>query len=213
MDSLASKTLIMLVGPTGIGKSTLMNQVCALDPRFKRVKSFTTRAPRENDEKNQYFYLTSEQLDAHLGSGDVITDVTFPGTDLHYGTLTESYAGDFNLLDTLASSVATYRNLPFYQTITISITTDPAAWAAWLNARLPVHDENRAKRLEEARASVNWSLTQTSNHHWLINTPGDLATPAQQLIQIASGKAPNSQAAPQSALAMLDTIDSLLSLG
>lgn len=213
MDSLASKTLIMIVGPTGIGKSVLMNQVCALDPRFKRTRSFTTRGPRENDEKNQYFYLTPEQLDEHLGNGDVITDVMFPGTDFHYGTLTESYAGDFNLLDTLANSVSTYRSLPFYQTITVSLTTDPTAWASWLNARLPEHDENRIKRLEEARISVNWSLAQTDNHYWLTNTPGDLTTPAQQLIQIATGHGQNSQQTPPSAVAMLDTIDSLISLG
>lgn len=213
MDSLASKTLIMIVGPTGIGKSTLMNQLCALDPSFRRVRSFTTRQPRENDEENQYIYLTSEQLDNHLGTGDVITDVTFPGTDIHYGTLTESYPSDFNLLDTLASSVSTYRSLPFYQTITVSLTTDPAAWASWLSTRLPEHDENRTKRLEEARQSVNWSLTQTDNHYWLTNTPGDIATPVQQLLQIVKGQGQNFTTPPESATAMLDTIDSLLSLG
>ena len=203
----------MIVGPTATGKSTLMNQVCAVDPRFQRVKSFTTRQPRANDEPDQYFYLTPEKLDEHLGTGDVITDVTLPGTNLHYGTLTESYPGDYNLLDTLAGSVATYRNLPFYQTATVSLTSDPVAWAEWLVQRYPEPSEHRTKRLEEARMSIDWSLKQTQNHYWLTNIPGDLETTTQQLIQIATGQVKPSESNPPSAVAMLDTVNHLLSLG
>lgn len=213
MDSLASKTLIMIVGPTAIGKSTLMNHVATIEPAFARVKSFTTRPPRENDEPDQYFYLTPESLDEQLGAGTVITDVTLAGTDLHYGTLINSYRGEFNMLDTLAQSVATYRSLPFYSKHTISLTTEPTAWLRWLQTRYPEPSELKTKRLEEAKVSITWSLAQQNNHHWLINTPDSLEETARQLIRIGRDEHTQaSETAKQYAMTMLDAIDSLLSL-
>lgn len=213
MDSLASKTLIMIVGPTAIGKSTLMNHVTTIEPAFARVKSFTTRAPRDNDEPNQYFYLTPEGLDEQLGMGTVITDVTLAGTDLHYGTIADSYRGEFNMLDTLAQSVTTYRSLPFHQNYTVSLTTEPTAWLRWLQTRYPNPSELKTKRLEEARVSIAWSLSQENSHQWLINTPDSLEETAQQLIRIGRGDYfETNETAKQYAMTMLGAIDSLLSL-
>ncbi len=212
MDSLASKKLIMIVGPTAVGKSSLMNKVLELDPQFKRVKSFTTRLPRSNDELHQYFYITQEQLEAHLEAGEVLTDVIYPNTGNHYGTVPQSYQGDYNLLDTLSSSVESYRELPFHDTMTFSLTTDADAWTAWLESRYPTPSEERTKRLQEARMSVSWSLEQTSNHYWLVNTPDDIAASAAQLIDIATGKSKPVAEPPESATQMLSAIDNLLSL-
>ena len=213
MDSLASKTLVMIVGPTAIGKSSFMNKVLELDPQFKRVKSFTTRLPRGNDELNQYFYITQEQLDAHLEAGEVLTDAIFPTTGIHYGTVPQSYQGDYNLLDTLASSVQDYRALPFHTNMTVSLTTDPDAWASWLQSRYPQPSEERTKRLQEARLSVTWSLEQTTDHCWIKNEPNDMATSATQLIDLVFGKGKPVTEPPKSATDMLNAIDNLLSLG
>jgi guanylate kinase len=211
MDSLVSKTLVMIVAPTAVGKSSLMNQAAKLSPDFRRVKSFTTRLPRSNDEYNQYFYITQEQLDAHLEAGEVLTDVISPTTNVHYGTVVQSYDGDYNLLDTLASSVDIYRALPFHKTITMSLTTDIQTWEKWLAARYPEPSEERTKRLEEARMSVSWSLEQTEDHCWLVNEPDNLAYSAQQLIDIATGKKKPISEPPESAQDMLDAIDKILS--
>lgn len=212
MDSLVSKALIMIVGPTAVGKSALMNEACTLDTTFKRVKSFTTRRPRSNDEYNQYFYITQEQLDAHLEAGEVLTDVVYPTTGNHYGTVVQSYDGEYNLLDTLAGSVETYRMLPFHDTVTISLTTDAEAWTKWFESRYPEPSDERTKRLEEAKLSVTWSLDQTEDHFWLTNRPDSLTATAQELIDIATGRTKASSEAPQSAKDMLVAIENLLSL-
>ncbi len=197
MDSLVSKALIMIVGPTAVGKSALMNEACKLDPTFRRVKSFTTRQPRSNDEYNQYFYITKEQLEAHLEAGEVLTDAVYPTTGNHYGTVVQSYDGEYNLLDTMSASVETYRMLPFHSTMTISLTTDADAWTDWLESRYPTPSEERAKRLQEAKQSVTWSLEQTENHVWLTNQPDALTETAQTLIDIATGKTkPTTEAPP-----------------
>jgi len=212
MDSLVSKALIMIVGPTAVGKSALMNEVCKLDPAFKRVKSFTTRQPRSNDEYNQYFYITEEQLNAHLEAGEVLTDVVYPTTGNHYGTVVQSYDGEYNLLDTLAGSVETYRLLPFHGTMTFSLTVDAQAWTEWFKSRYPEPSEERTKRLQEAKLSVDWSLKQTDDHYWLTNQPDNLIMTAQKLIDLATGKAKPTSEAPQSAKDMFAAIENLLSL-
>ncbi len=201
----------MIVGPTAVGKTSLMKHAAKLDKNFRRVKSFTTRQPRGSDEYNQYFYITQDQLDAHLEAGEVLTDVISPTTDVHYGTVVQSYDGDYNLLDTLATSVDIYRALPFHNTTTFSVTTDPKEWTKWLNARYPDESEERTKRLLEARMSVTWSLEQTENNYWLTNLPGQQAATAQQLIDTVLGKRDPVTEAPQSAKDMLATIENLLS--
>lgn len=185
MPSLADKTLVMVVGPSSVGKSTLMNEVVRLDSTFGRVKSFTTRPPRSNDEAGQYFYLTPDEL---AGRSDVITDVVYPTTGFHYGTIPESYAHSHNLLDTLAHSVKDYRALPFARTVTISLTTEPEAWKGWLIQRFPNGGNDMCKRLEEAVQSISWSLSQTHDHYWLVNRPDDLALTAHKLIALAKGE-------------------------
>lgn len=207
MLSLADKTLVMVVGPSSVGKSTLMNEVVRLDPTFGRVKSFTTRPPRTNDEAGQYFYLTPDELNER---SDVITDVVYPTTGFHYGTIPESYASSYNLLDTLAHSIKDYRALPFARTVTISLTTEPEAWSAWLKQRFPTGGDDMQKRLQEAIQSISWSLSQTHDHHWLVNRPDELAATAQYLI----GLAKNPQkitATPPEASRLLATANNLLS--
>src|SRR5690606_31401115 len=128
MDDLRSKILIMLVGPSATGKSTVMNQVVETDSRFGRVKSFTTRPPRHNDEPDQYYYLQPSNLDELSRQGEIISQVYFPTTGQVYGTLLSSYQGQYNLLDTLANSVSDYRQLPFKYTMTISLTVRAEEW-------------------------------------------------------------------------------------
>lgn len=210
MPDLATTTLVMVVGPSSIGKSTLMNEVTKLDPRFGRVKSFTTRPPRPNDEPGQYIYLTNEELSQRADLGKAITDVIYPTTGYHYGTVAESFSNSINLLDTLAHSVAEYRKLPFARTITISLTTEPEAWSEWLRQRFPNGGSDYVKRLEEAISSMTWSLAQTSDHHWLVNRPNTLTQTAGQLIELIDSGQPTSTT-PSEAKALLATAKNLLS--
>jgi guanylate kinase len=210
MASLNDKTLIMVVGPSSVGKSTLMNEVVRLDPSFGRVRSFTTRPARTNDEPGQYLYLTDEELTQRSDSGELITDVVYPTTGFHYGTVAESFANTYNLLDTLANSVEEYRALPFARTVTISLTAEPEAWSAWLKQRFPDGGDDMRRRLEEAVLSITWSLEQSDDHYWLVNRPGALTDTAHDLIRLAKA-GPSSTNPPPEASQLLETARNLLS--
>ena len=202
----------MVVGPAAIGKSTLMNEVVAHDPRFKRVRSFTTRPPRSNDEPGHYFYFTEAERAERSRKGECITDVIYPTTGYHYGTVAESFESEFNLLDTLSGSVETYRNLPFKHTVVVSMCAAPDDWEAWLDLRYPTPGEERTKRLQEALLSTEWSLAQTSDHAWIINSPTRVAATATTLVRLASSR-PADAVAPPEALELQKRIRFLLSYG
>lgn len=197
--------LIMIVAPSAMGKSTAMNEVVRLDARFSRVRSFTTRPPRDNDEPGQYLYLSADELTEKRRSGEIVTEVTFPTTGQTYGTLTSSYVGEFCLLDTLANSVGTYRSLPWFDTITISLTTEPTKWQAWFLNRYPQESSEALKRLEEAKLSIRWSLDDTETL-WLVNDSSP-RTAAQRLIGLMDGGMLSDPDGPNHARAILERID------
>lgn len=204
---LSEKTLVMLISPSAMGKSTIVHETLARDTRFRRVRSFTTRPPRPNDEPNQFFYFSDEQLESMRNAGNIISEVTFPTTGQTYGTIAESYAGDYCVLETLANSVEQYRGLDFARSVAISITADAKTWRQRFLDRYPEPTEDALKRLNEARLSVQWSLSQSTDHAWLLNnTPAD--TVARKLIEIVVDGTPGDDGA-QAARGCLDIIDTL----
>lgn len=208
MNELANKTLIMIVGPTAIGKSTLMREVVRLDPRFSYVRAFTTR-PQRNGEKSSYIHLSEVEAQSLKDRGEALTWIEHPTTHFKYGTVVQSFQTTFNLQDTLASTVQMYRALPFARTMTISLMASVESWQEWLQARFPEMNDDLRKRLQEGKDSIEWSLAQTIDHHWLVNRPGQLSETARQVIAIATNKM-NQTTAPQEATKLLKTIESLL---
>ncbi len=200
----------MIVGPAAIGKSTLMRTVSKLDTRFGYVRSFTTR-PDRGDGQTTYRHITNGEADQIKTSGEAITFLEHPTTGIIYGTDAASYSAEINLLDTLATTVNLYRSLPFKRTITISLTADPDDWETWLRARYPVASEERNKRLAEAVLSIDWSLEQKNQSHWLINRQNDVTRSAQQLIALVDQQKSRSALPPAEASGMRARAASLLS--
>lgn len=210
MDGLADKTLVMIIGPAAVGKSTLMNATCAFQDDFSRVSGFTSRPPRTDDEPGLYRYVTQQAAEQLVASGKTVQHAVHPTTGVMYGTLVSDYPNRFNLRDTLSGVVDELRNLPFRRTITISLTTDPDSWVGWLTQRYPKASPERTKRLQEAVLSTTWSLAQTHDHYWLVNAPGKLEATARQLIDIATG-AVDATSVPPEAKNLLQQAEILLS--
>lgn len=210
LQQLHGKTLVMVVGPAAIGKSSLMNEAIRLDHTFARVSGLTTRVARPNDEPGLYRYVSEDDARQLIGQRELVQYVVHPTTGKLYGTEARDYPADFNLQDTLSASVDFYRTLPFGRHVLVSLTTDPTAWQTWLQRRYPQVSPERDKRLQEARMSIEWSLSQAGEQHWLVNRPGDLSRAATELIAIARGHQ-RPQQPPAEVHAMLATVKDLLS--
>ncbi len=77
--------LIVLSGPSGAGKNSVMNAVFPTIPNLKYSISVTTRPPRTGEvEAVNYFFRTEEEFDRLIENGELLEWATFVG--YRYGT-------------------------------------------------------------------------------------------------------------------------------
>lgn len=215
LDQLEKKDFIMIVGPTAMGKSTLMNKVAEIDDEFARVSGFTTRPKRDNDEAGLYTYIphTNEGIQTILNekqAGQLVQYAIFPTTGYVYGTRLKDYPGTYNLKDTLSNVAGSLAELPFHSTRIVGIVTTPDAWQRWLLARFTPGDPDFLKRIDEAIQSLEWLLSQPRELvAWVYNRPDDIETSAKELIAIAKEEKPASIDYPQYARDLLDMAKNL----
>lgn len=77
--------LIVVSGPSGVGKSTVVAAALAADPDVWLSVSATTRAPREGEvEGVNYFFVSADQFRSMVDAGDFLEWAEFAGH--RYGT-------------------------------------------------------------------------------------------------------------------------------
>jgi guanylate kinase len=79
--------LLLLAGPSGVGKSTLCDRLVAEMPGFERVVTATTRPPRPNEvDGRDYHFLSRAEFDRRVAAGDFL-EWAWVHKDDRYGTL------------------------------------------------------------------------------------------------------------------------------
>ena len=70
---MSSGLLIVISGPSGVGKNTVINNLFNLKPQLKYSISATTRKPRPNEIDGQhYFFLTETEFQNRIKNGDFL---------------------------------------------------------------------------------------------------------------------------------------------
>ncbi len=80
MSAASSKAwplLIVISGPSGVGKDTVMKRLLARDSRLQRALTMTTREPRENhgvleESGVDYLFVSPERFERHVVAGDLL---------------------------------------------------------------------------------------------------------------------------------------------
>jgi guanylate kinase len=81
---LSKGTLIVISGPSGVGKTTVARELCRR-PGFVKVTTATTRAPRPKEaDGKDYHFLTRERFEEGIGKGEFLEHATIFGN--LYGT-------------------------------------------------------------------------------------------------------------------------------
>ncbi|MEM6712797.1 MAG: phosphonate metabolism protein/1,5-bisphosphokinase (PRPP-forming) PhnN [Pseudomonadota bacterium] len=141
---------IAVVGPSGVGKDSVMEALCAAVPTLSRVHRVITRAPDAGGEDYESVDAVTFAAMAERGA----FALWWHAHGLSYG-IPKSVGADLqqgrDVLANLSRSKLGEANAMFSRFVTLSIAADADVLAARLIARGRESDEDQAKRL--ARAS------------------------------------------------------------
>jgi guanylate kinase len=77
--------LIVLTGPSGVGKGTLLRSLLQRHPELYYSVSVTTRSPRPGEVEGQHYYFTSrDRFERMIAQGELLEWAEF--ADNYYGT-------------------------------------------------------------------------------------------------------------------------------
>ena len=66
------KNILVISGPTGVGESTITNEIIKRYPIFKRLVAATTRKPRLNEKEGiDYYFMDNEQFKKEIKNGNI----------------------------------------------------------------------------------------------------------------------------------------------
>jgi guanylate kinase len=175
-------TLMMLVGPSGVGKSTLIEH-----SGFNFVPSDTTRDPRPYEQEgiDMYFRRDYEGVIADIKSGRFVQIALFTTGDM-YATKDTSYPeSGVAIMPVMADVIPIFRSLGFKKTITAFVT--PPSFTEWMR-RLDTNDltqDQRNRRLREAVISFKFALADDQTHFVLCS---DVDSATNQLKDLLNNK-------------------------
>jgi len=186
IDRLKRVRFVAVIGPTAVGKSTLIAAAMQRESSIHLVLNNTTRAPRAGERDGiDYLFQTRAAMETRIAKGEYVQVAPSVLGEL-YATAPEGYATEgVAVMAVLAQAMPAFRALPFQSVRSIFIT--PPSWEVW-QQRLEQHGftpEQRVKRLAEAARSLQFALDDTETQMII---SADLDQAAADFVTLALGQ-------------------------
>jgi energy-coupling factor transporter ATP-binding protein EcfA2 len=159
IDEAAHKTFTGIIGPFGVGKTTITEIISQLKPTISPINTVTTR-PRKHGEDPAGFRTADEGISFEMFRKAVkeqalINFSVIPGGDI-YGTFPEDFPGEFNMGPFLPGSIKHIENAGFHNKHFAYIVTPGEVWRGFV--------EKSRRHMPESRfqSRVNETLDSTS---------------------------------------------------
>lgn len=185
-----TKTTIKLIGPTGVGKTTIGDKVVEIKPEeFYQVASITDRKRKPGDPAQ---YLTAEDGITQEGLYQEAMDGTLVNfavnTNGHiYATRPESFEGRFNIFPLLPQSIGQIDRGGFVRSPNVYLYAPPTDYEDNLTLGGRLSYEDIKPRGREAVASLEWAQANKDKLIFVENVHGEYGKimAAQAVIAIA----------------------------
>jgi guanylate kinase len=179
---MAAKVFV-ITGPSGVGKGTLIRELCRRFPELELSVSATTRAPRDGEEDGRdYHFLTGEQFAERAEANDFLEYAAYSGN--RYGTLRSEVErrlaeGRSVLLEIEVQGARQVRAAMPEAVLVFIAPPDPAA----LRERLEGRGTDAAEAIDERLRTAELELdAQQEFKHVVVND--ELAGAADELERI-----------------------------
>ena len=146
--------VIAVVGPSGVGKDSVMRGMVAAAPDLQAARRVITR-PRDDDSED-FESVDAETFEARCRAGDFVLDWSAHG--LRYGIpagIRDEIAAGRDLLVNLSRGVLDAAHARFPRFVVLSLTADPEVLAHRLAGRGREDAEGIARRLARANACLD----------------------------------------------------------
>lgn len=82
-----AKQLIVIAGPSGSGKNSIIGEILKKHPNCVRLVTATTRQPRPGEQNGvDYYFMSQEEFDQALSLGQIPEHRFVPALGTYYGT-------------------------------------------------------------------------------------------------------------------------------
>lgn len=180
LERMREVPLIGVVGPTNVGKTTLMEHAHTHDPSLHLVVSDTSRPPRDHEVDGQHYYFRSlPKMQQLVTIGGYATVAPSSTGDL-YATAPDEY-DQFGrpMMAILSSAMPMFRQVfPRMSTIVI-VPPDYATWMGRMTDR-----NKRQARMTEAIESLRFAA-QDAGARYVIN--GDITVAQNDFNALVAG--------------------------
>ncbi len=178
--------LVILSGPSGVGKDTVIDAWAARDPRVVRVVAYTTRGPRAGERDGiDYHFVTVDAFLECANAGEFLEAKEVHGH--HYATPLKDMeallaAGKVAVLKIDVQGALTAMALRPDAVSVFLLPPDPDELARRLRERGTDDEATVARRLENARGEL--ALSERYAHR-LVND--DVTTVVNRLVELTGG--------------------------
>lgn len=178
-------TLVLILGPSGSGKGTLIRHVKEYHPNFIFPVSCTTRAPRPKEKDGEvYYFISKEEFKTRIANDEFLEWAIVHG-DNYYGTLKKEILaplerGQVVFREVDIQGVQSIKKLiPQKNLITIFLMTP--SWDA-LKSRIVKRAQISESELQKREESYHKEIAFKDNcDHIIINRQGHLNEAIEQL--------------------------------